>query len=107
MTNIERKALREFCHRLRSHFKGQIADIRLFGSKATGKSGCQSDLDVLVLIEEMNYEDKRWAITLGADISLKYLVEISPLCLIPEQFRGLRLRERRIALDIEHEGIAL
>lgn len=62
-------------------------------------------MDVLVLIQGMDYKDKRWAITCGADVGLEYMVEISPLCLTPNDFENLKRRERRLALDIEREGI--
>lgn len=107
LTPDEKQALKEFHQRLRTHFKKRLKDCRLFGSKARGDDSGESDLDVLVLIEKMSYKDKRWAITCGADISLEYLVEVSPLCMNPKKFEELRQRERRLALDIEREGIHL
>jgi hypothetical protein len=41
------------------------------------------------------------------EIELKYLTPMSTLVLAQEQFERLRERERRIALDIEREGIPL
>jgi len=42
-----------------------------------------------------------------ADIEVKYLVSISTLVLSEENFAFLKKRERRIAADIEKEGIPL
>ena len=107
LTSDERNALTQFRKNLNAHFGKRIKDCRLFGSKAREEGERESDIDVLVLIENMRFEDKRWVITCGADISLEYLVEISPLCLSPVQFNSLLQRERRLALDIEKEGIPL
>ena len=79
----------------------------MFGSKARGDNHPESDLDILVLIENLTYKDKRWVITCGADVSLEFMVEISPLCMDVEKYLELKNRERRLALDIEAEGITL
>ena len=40
-----------------------------------------------------------------ADIEFKYLMPVSTLVLSEEDFNKLKQRERRIALDIERDGI--
>jgi hypothetical protein len=42
-----------------------------------------------------------------ADFELKYLTPLSTLVLSDDDFEFLKKRERRIALDIEKEGILL
>jgi len=107
LTAEEDHALRLFHERLVKYFGNRLKICKLFGSKARGDFFGEADLDVLVLIENMCYEDKRWAVTCGADVSLEYLVEISPLCMSPGKFDELLQRERRLAVDIEKEGIPL
>ncbi len=107
LTAVDKQALTTFRDTLQGHFAERLLDCRLFGSKARGEGTLASDLDVLVVIDDMQYQDKRWIITCGADVSLEYLVEMSPLALSPQQFNHLLQRERRLALDIEREGIPL
>jgi len=42
-----------------------------------------------------------------AEFELKYLVPISAFILSKDEFDHLKKRERRIALDIEREGVPL
>lgn len=107
VTSEERRAVETFRDRLQTHFGARLKGCRLFGSKARAEGTPESDIDIVVLIDQMSYADKRWAITCGADVSLEFLVEISPLCLSPERFQHLLQRERGLALDIEREGISL
>lgn len=107
LTSAEQQALTQFHQLAKAHLGSRLLECRLFGSKARGDDHPESDLDVLVVIAALQYADKYWTITCGADISLEYLVELSPLVLSPQQFQQLVQRERRLALDIEREGIPL
>jgi uncharacterized protein len=57
----ERAALRALCDWLRTQFGSRLVDLRLFGSRARGEGHEFSDLDVLVVVQDMTSDD-RWAI---------------------------------------------
>jgi hypothetical protein len=64
-------------------------------------------MDVAILVRELNRELKDEILNIVADIEVEYLTPLSTLVLSTEEFNRLRARERRIALDIEEEGIPL
>ena len=44
-------ALEEFVEQLRGALRDNLVEVKLFGSKATGKDQPESDIDVLVAVE--------------------------------------------------------
>jgi len=52
----EKKALDEFSSRVKSVLDINLFDLKLFGSKSTGKSGEESDIDVLVVVNHRDDE---------------------------------------------------
>jgi predicted nucleotidyltransferase len=79
----------------------------LFGSRARGDYKEESDVDVAILVRRLTRETKHMILEQVAEIELEYLLPMSVLVLSEEEFVHLKRRERRIALDIEREGIPL
>ena len=107
LTKAEKKAVAEIKRRVLMLVGDRLKGFSLFGSKARGDSDDQSDVDLAILIDELSQTEKRKIIGLVADCEGRYLVVVSPLILSMTSFDGLKTRERRIALNIELEGIAL
>lgn len=97
-----------FAREVRSARGERVAKVRLYGSAARGDWTEESDVDVLVLLSALDRTDadaiSRIAFHLGPVTSGLVL---RPLVMTTQQFEHLRSRERRIALDIEREGIDL
>lgn len=81
--------------------------IVLFGSMARGDCSDESDIDVAIVIRALTRDLKHQILDRVAEIELKYLMPISAFVLSEDEFNRLKKRERRIALDIESEGIPL
>jgi predicted nucleotidyltransferase len=79
----------------------------LYGSKARGDYDSESDIDIAIIIQGLTRDLKNRILDAVADIEVKYLMPISTLVISEEDFEFLKKRERRIALDIEREGIPL
>lgn len=98
----------DFAIKVRMALGDRVARIRLYGSAARGDWTEESDVDVLVLLSPMERSDadkvSQIAFHLGPVTSGLVL---RPLVMSWQQFRHLRERERRIALDIESEGVDL
>ena len=99
-------ALQELRERLVELLAGRPFTAVLFGSRARGDFDTYSDLDVSIIVGGLDRPLKRLIIDLVIDIETKYETYISPLVMSSEEFDALRRRERRIALDIEREGIS-
>ena len=59
LTFDEQTWLDEYRKALDGGFPGMVEGILIFGSKARGDSGLESDLDVLVVLREADRQEKR------------------------------------------------
>ncbi len=85
----------------------RLRGFYLFGSKARGDFDSESDVDLAIIVENLDRTLKRKILDIVVKIETEYLVVISSLVLSWEDFSNLKARERRIALDIENEGVRL
>ncbi len=74
----ETKAIDVFVTGLFANFGPEVAEARLFGSKARGDAGPDSDLDILILVKNADYTLKHAILWLAAEVSLTYNVLLSP-----------------------------
>ena len=58
LTEQEQKAVERFATTLRERWGSEIIEIHLFGSKARGDAGPQSDVDLLVVTERVDWKLK-------------------------------------------------
>lgn len=83
------------------------AEIVLYGSRAKGDFDQDSDIDVAVIVPGLTREKKDQILEAVAGVEFDHSRAISALVFSKSDFDRLYERERRIALDIKHEGIAL
>ncbi len=99
--------LSELKARLTRFLEGTTFRLVLFGSRARGDYDEDSDIDVAIIVEGLSHGLKDGILDLVTDLELEREKPLSPLVLSQHDFEALRARERRIALDIEEEGIAV
>jgi len=104
---VEEKALKELRESLKEILGDHILRMMLFGSRARGDYGDDSDIDIAIIVRGLNRELKHQILGKVAEIELEYLMPLSVLVLSEDEFNRLKKRERRIALDIDREGISL
>lgn len=71
-------ALEEFVQKVRAVLGNNLIEVKLFGSKATGKDQPDSDIDVLVAVEKNGVEVEDKVFDIAFDTNLKHEVYISP-----------------------------
>src|SRR5919106_2990753 len=71
-------ALEEFVRSLRSALGKNLLEVKLFGSKATGKDQPDSDIDVLVVVNQNGVEVEDQVLDIAFDVNVKHDVYISP-----------------------------
>lgn len=101
------EALVAYAAMLRRRFGPRLRLVRLFGSWSRGQARPDSDVDVAVVVDGLNRDEWRQAVSDTCDVEDATGVVLSPLVLSAERFAELTARERRIARDIIREGIAL
>lgn len=100
-----RTAVEEFSRRVRARFGDRVVKLVLFGSHARGEATEESDVDILVVIDDLTPSDGREIDEIVGDILTRMDVVLSPLVLTAARFAELRARERRIAREINRDGI--
>ncbi len=107
LTPADDRALTGLLHEVRRLLAGDLLAVRLFGSRARGEGNEDSDLDVAFVVTPAGRE-RRYAIYDAAyDIGLRHGVSLAPFVITEELLKRLRARGRRIALDLDREGIPL
>ncbi|MGB9627115.1 MAG: nucleotidyltransferase domain-containing protein [Thermodesulfobacteriota bacterium] len=99
--------LEELKRSLKRVFGDQILKMILFGSRARGDDEEESDIDVALIVRGLTPKLKDRILDEVADFEFKHDIPLSVLIFSEEEFDRLKKRERRIALDIEREGILL
>ena len=110
----ERAMLGRLLELLRERFAARFDRAVVFGSRARGDATADSDIDLLVLLriplaEEDDASDTVWELLGQArrEAAPGAYIALSPVVLAVERFDALRASERRFALDVDAEGIAL
>jgi len=99
--------LRELKRSLEGFLGDQLVSMVLFGSMARGDYRDESDMDVAVIVRGLTWKLKDQILDEVAELELEHHTPLSVLVFSEEEFNHLKKRERRIALDIESEGIPL
>ena len=97
--------VRALKRRLASRYGPRLVKLCLFGSRARGDHLQDSDIDVAVVIRGLDRRGKMAVLSAVAELEFERSTAISVLVLSEEVFNELLRYERRIALDIEGDGI--
>jgi len=103
-----RSAARQYALETREHFKDRLRGLRLYGSAARGDWSPESDIDILVLLDQITGEDEDWLVRRAMDLGLgKSGFIIQPLFMTESDFARLVERERLFAIEVQREGMDL
>ena len=103
-------SLAEYRRLLEEAFGPRLRSVRLFGSRARGDAEVDSDADVSVIVAGLSDEERGMAIDLAMSAWRNAGCRgplISPLPWSEAEYAVRRDAERRIAMDIDREGIPL
>lgn len=103
----EERAIEVFVRRLQAGFGQDVTDVRLFGSKARGEAGPDSDVDILVLVKRPDYALKHAILWLSAEVSLAYDVLLSPRVVPPAAWQKMGRADTLFYRTVCTEGIPL
>jgi predicted nucleotidyltransferase len=90
---------------LRARFGSRLTRVVLFGSHARGEASEHSDVDVLVVVEDLGSAETRDIDAFVGDVLTRTDILLSPLVLSGARYRDLCARERRLVAEIDRDGI--
>jgi predicted nucleotidyltransferase len=94
---------------LEARFGPRLREVVLFGSHARGTATEDSDVDVLVVVDDLTERERVEIFDLAYDVDTRSpeWLGLSPLPYSTAQAEDLRSRERLLFADIAREGIAV
>jgi predicted nucleotidyltransferase len=109
LTPLISEALARFGAALRDRFGARLSEVVLFGSRARGEAHEDSDVDVLVVVDDLSEAERLAVIDLASaiDFASPEWVGLSPLVYSSTQAARMRAGGRRLFRDIDHEGLRL
>ena len=111
LTKNERAALAAFVARLRQRYGDDVLRVVLFGSKARGDAGEESDLDVLVVVRvPLEDYERHWVqiVDMAWEVEFEHdFLVLSPL--IKDEAAYAQMQEWNLLINrnIEQDGIEL
>ena len=107
LTDNERAALADYLARLREICGNRVVRVVLFGSKARGDSGPESDIDLFVVLQGEINSLKKALVDLSYEISLNHDVVLSDLVVGAQRYRWMSEHGEPMLIEVEREGIEL
>jgi predicted nucleotidyltransferase len=107
LSATEEKALREFSARIRDALGQNLLELKLFGSKATGRFHDESDINVLVIVTERNEQVLDAMSEILLDMELKYNSRLSPVVLTFAEFQQNRKYQTLFYHEVVRSGAPL
>lgn len=90
LSEQETKALQLFKQRVLQEFSDRVDSIMLFGSKARGEAHKHSDVDVLVIMDDVSFDDKMAISGIAFDIMLETDVLLSVKKFARQEFQLMK-----------------
>lgn len=96
---------RQYAREIRGHFGKRARQVRLYGSAARGDWTTESDIDVLVLLDQIRPEDADWLVRRALTLSLENNgLFLQPLFMSETDFANMAARELLFAIEVQREG---
>lgn len=102
-----RHALESYKEQLSRRFGPRLVRVALFGSRARGAAREDSDVDVLILIEGIDFQEQREAAMIAGDVAVEQGVWLSPTVYRADRYQYLLDIESPFARAVEREHVLL
>jgi predicted nucleotidyltransferase len=100
-------ALDEFVRRVREALGPNLVALKLFGSKARGEGASDSDIDVIVVVEESGSPTEDRVLDVAFEVNVAHGVYISPRVVAKATLEDPVWRITPFLRAIEREGVLL
>lgn len=100
-------ALSEFIRQMRERFSQKIIHVWLFGSKARGEKNPESDIDLLIVARDDEWEFEKSVTRIATQIDLAHNVVLSDHIVDLNRFKQMESRGEPLYHSIMREGVDL
>lgn len=107
LVDEEQASIRLLLKRLLERFPDEVQQVSLFGSKARGDFGADSDIDVLVLVKNESWELRNSIWSLAARIELDYDVLFNVQVIGAERWKQMTQERFSLCRNVEKDGVLL
>ncbi|MBI3359483.1 MAG: nucleotidyltransferase domain-containing protein [Chloroflexi bacterium] len=107
LNRVERDALEQAIRELATKYQDQVRFVALFGSKARGDFGPESDIDLLIISEADDWRTRDEIRTPVADANIDHGVYLSARVISWVRFQTLHLRRPGLFADLCRDAIEL
>ena len=87
--------------------KVKIHELKVFGSRARGDANPESDLDVLVVVEQLDHTIERYISDCAWEAGFPEDVIVMPVAISLDTLRNRPIRESVFIKNVYREGIAV
>ncbi len=103
----EHKAVEEFFRRLLQIAEIKADNVWLFGSKARGDFDADSDIDLLVVLETVDWKRKERIRMTDSRVSLEYDVLLNTHILSRERWEEMARYQATLWREVQRDGVSL
>jgi predicted nucleotidyltransferase len=103
----QKAALAAVRRALKRRLGPRLVKFVLFGSRARGDYDAGSDVDLAVVVKGLGRAEKMELLDLVSAVEIERCEAVSALFMSKDEFRSLGRRGRRLARDINREGVPL
>ncbi|MBN2197086.1 MAG: nucleotidyltransferase domain-containing protein [Polyangiaceae bacterium] len=102
------EVLADYRRRLDDGLGPRVVEVRLFGSHARGEARSGSDVDVVVVLDDLrSHADRCFPAEVAGELLVERGVVVCPLVLSVAELDHLRRREDQLVANLDREGIVL
>jgi len=103
----ERQALVEYVNRLLSDAGQRVRQVILFGSKARGDAGADSDLDVLIIVDQCDRQLDRQVTLTASRISLEHDTLVNTHIITAGRWAEMQKWAATLWREVQRDGVSL
>jgi len=107
LSGNEQAALDTFVSQLREQYGDQVVRVALFGSKARGDGDAESDLDVLIVLNDGDWRLRDAVALVAFEPMIEYGVVLSPLVVDMADYTWWQEHHAPIYRSVSAEGVEL
>jgi predicted nucleotidyltransferase len=105
LLNKEKKALQQLKKELSQRYN--LYWLKIIGSKVRGDSDKESDIDVVIVLDNVNWDIEKQVYELCFHIGLEYDVLISPIIYSVQETNDTLIKATPFFMSVEKEGVVL